>query len=520
MLIDNVIYYDFNKKVPKTTSKESANKTEQTTKEQTQEPFSNNIIGYDKFLITLSKRRNREIDEIEAFLNQIGESASRSEINQALEYYYSDAFLARNALKSYETIRKEVQNMLQKADLRGLDNIKNFYQEGTLNEKDLLKADYEELSLEDFDFDDEEDDEKSKERKTKQEKSDLIMSRIAMEYIKALRQQFPEYTIETTKKITPEGKKIIEEINFTKNDYTVAFDLESFLMSFINKNIQDGCCIAIKSKRYKNLLYMIYPYSDIISLYDTNKNQEIQNIDIGCYQNNGDVDFDIDYFGDTGPIFCLRQLQEEKQESQEKIKQELQYIQSMDSETCESLKNILDNNLDAAMAAEKGFPLYLILNCIREGSFNLDVANAFEYIYSSLEEDDLPPLDSNYMNNLINLIEDADHTFRESLLILTSNLVKKEQEQEKNYHKLIYEILSTAHHDLSESKIDILIQITESDLLDFDEINKLFRILMCRLQGEKEKANKILDTLANSNKDKWNGKNNAISTYKRFLTLR
>ena len=50
MLIDNVIYYDFNKKVPKTTSKESANKTEQTTKEQTQEPFSNNIIGYDTFL--------------------------------------------------------------------------------------------------------------------------------------------------------------------------------------------------------------------------------------------------------------------------------------------------------------------------------------------------------------------------------------------------------------------------------------------------------------------------------------
>ena len=145
----------------------------------------------------------------------------------------------------------------------------------------------------------------------------------------------------------------------------------------------------------KNLKFTSYGY-------DRSKvNQEIQNIDIGCYQNNGDVDFDIDYFGDTGPIFCLRQLQEEKQESQEKIKQELQYIQSMDSETCESLKNILDNNLDAAMAAEKGFPLYLILNCIRDGSFNLDVANAFEYIYSSLEEDDLSPLDSNYINNLI-----------------------------------------------------------------------------------------------------------------------
>ena len=183
----------------------------------------------------------------------------------------------------------------------------------------------------------------------------------------------------------------------------------------------------------------------------------------------------------------------------------IKFIENSDESTLNTLARFLENDEEASELLKNGFPLEMILNCVRNGVFNMNVAEAITYILEQTKDWTFELLNPEYLNNIINLIDTEDHYFEEDILDLVRFLIQKEHDGFEDKHEKIYEILSFAQSNYNEKNIKVLQKMATFKFISFDEIEKLLDVLLHFTENNNKKAMKKMDKIVQEYKEKYGG---------------
>ena len=158
----------------------------------------------------------------------------------------------------------------------------------------------------------------------------------------------------------------------------------------------------------------------------------------------------------------------------------------------------------------------MLLDCVRDGAFNINIAEAIGTIVDYSKELDIN-ISKEYLNNIINILDSEDHYIEDDIIDLACYLIQKEYSNAQNKHELIYEILTFAKNNYNEKNIGILSKIAGFKLISFDEMKKLFEALKLFNEGKKDEALEKIDDLAEEYKDKLGSKEDIKKAYLYFF---
>ncbi len=454
-----------------------------------------------QFLQTKSMLFNLELDskKLMEFCIENDIKATPNQIRQSILNYYISARKLKDIPKRALEIAKSFEKDFNSVDFGSLTNIRNFFRDGLIDEKKVLKHEL----LEDYDY-----------FNTDYEKSKETMSPLVQAYAKCIMEQLPEYRVAISKTKNQEGKKVCEYIDINKGNYTISFSPQDFLYSMLNKKLTGDFIITFPAE--DGFEYSYTSESSFIQKNDT-KTDLIEESICDYYNSQGNPIFYIDPTGLSGPVFYLSKLLDSNLHSLRSNEMTIKFIENTDESTLNTLARFLENDKEASELLKNGFPLEMILNCVRNGVFNMNVAEAITYILEQTKDWTFELLNPEYLNNIINLIDTEDHYFEEDMLDLVRFLIQKEHDSLEDKHEKIYEILSFAQSNYNEKNIKILQKMAAFKFISFDEIEKLLDVLLHFIENDNKKAMEKIDKIAQEYKEKYDGSEKAKRIFLSFF---
>ena len=444
---------------------------------------------------------NLELDtkEMIDFCSENGIRANQNQIQQSILDYYHDAKQLKNVPNEALKIAKSFEDDLNSVDFGTLKNIRNFYHDGLIDEKIVIKQFYSEnYAFFDTDF----------------EKSRETMTPLVKAFAQCIKEQLPEYKIAINSTINQNNKKICEYIDINKGDCSISFSPQDFLYSILNKKLTGDYAITMTAEN--GYEYSYTAQSGTIQKYEIG-NDEIKGSTLeNFYDTNGNPIFFIDRNSMFGPTFYLSQILNSDLHALRCNENTIRYIENSDEETLNMLAKLIENDKEVNELLKKGFPLEMALNCVRNGVFNMNVAEAIAYIIEQTESWTYEIPDNEYINNIINLIDTEDHYFEEDMLNLVRLLIQKEHDYFEDKHEKIYEILSYVQTNYNEKNLKVIESIASIRFISFDEMEKLFDALILFNENKKPEAMEKINETIEEYKDKYKGKEGA---QKRYLQL-
>lgn len=443
-----------------------------------------------QFLQTKSMLFNLELDskKLMEFCIENDIKANPGQIRQGILDYYISARKLKDVPKRASEIAKSFEKDFNSVDFGSLTNIRNFFRDGLIDKKTILKH---ELS-EDYNY-----------FNTDYEKSKETMSPMVEAYAECVIKQLPEYKIAITKTRNKEDKKICEYIDISRGNYTISFSPQDFLYSMLNKKLTGDFIITFPAE--DGFEYSYTAESGFVQKNDTKTDLIEESICDYYYDSQGNPIFYIDPTGLSGPVFYLSKLLGSDLHSLRSNEMTIKFIENSDESTLNTLARFLENDEEASELLKNGFPLEMILNCVRNGVFNMNVAEAITYILEQTKDWTFELLNPEYLNNIINLIDTEDHYFEEDILDLVRFLIQKEHDSLEDKHEKIYEILSFAQSNYNEKNIKVLQKMATFKFISFDEIEKLLDVLLHFTENNNKKAMKKMDKIVQEYKEKYGG---------------
>lgn len=506
----NIIHYNFRKPEEKTENK--ANNPDNPIVRR-----DNNLgaVNYPVIPMNIISLLNSAYDAkaneiaLAEYFKETGIEVSGEMIKEGLRKYRKDAELMKDMPKIASDFIKQFETDIQDIDFAGTDRIRNIFGDGNTS----LKADVKNNLLgNDYDFD-----------YAPSEKSLTVLTPIVESYAHILGSKLPQYQISVIKTYDSKNKKICELVEISKDGITLRFEPQDFVASMTLKKLCGDNFVIKEVSDDSADYYLLYDtMEEIIQKCDKEKDILVGICSTECYDEKGEPQFFLDETDNIdfsiGPVFYVLKEYTSLKGLQQRVEMQLDFEEGRyDSETLEKLLSMVQQDEELREFYDKGYGSTFFMSCIRNGMVNLNVADAMDYLFEFTFDWEYGMPSFEYINNIINILEEEDNTFDYDLLDLARSFLLREKEAKEDWQFFIYEALTFIKTNGTEENFDALAQMAQSDFLTLDECMKLLRILELFDDESEDEAKLELCKLAKENAGKWGSLEDSMKVYNRYF---
>ncbi len=399
-------------------------------------------------------------------------------VETGIKKYYEDAEELYPMFKIAEDYLSAFEEKISRVDFSKLKNIINIFGDGWDNSKRDVKKYI-----------------KGDSDKTPSRKSNETMKQMAREYISILEKEYPELEVVIEEDENGNTPKNAMQISIIDGNNTIMMFFEDFIKSLQRGKLTGNELLIFDEEENAKYYYIYDSSTKTMNKISGATNSTIGSIKKEAYDENGKAHFYIDENepedDESGPLYYA--LCEYLSEFNEKIEEELS--SGMENYTkdvnLDDFLKMVQNDADA-LYYYQNHDFDFMYSCMREGAFNLDVAEVSDLFIEAgrtyAKDCSIP---QEYVNHLVSLIEEKDHTFDDDLIDIAEGLLIKELKSEKDYHELIYSILSFIKTDKCEENFALGYNLSD-DKLYMEEVKTVFeKISNADTKKQKKMINKF-----------------------------
>ena len=507
MQINNIMQVDF-KNPPMALKRRVENNAMKKSLEKTSSFKEFSFADYQKPCPSLIQ--SKDILELCDFFKERDVVVPEEIAKKAIEQYHLDAKEMAKIPEIANKFKESFEEDIKTANFDFLSNVRSIYKGGLITKEQLLTTkDLTPDGIEHFD---------KNNNVVFDSRIDSSLKPFVDECIVALRKQLPQYSITVYKDVNDNGEEEYQCIEIKKGDFYISFTSGQLIYSLLNKELAGEYKISMVNK--DGTIYNYYPESSLIQKEDTLLNEIVGSIYTDLCNEKGEAVFEVDPDCLSGPCFYVKRLIDVGNRVIRIANQTSNFLDNTDEQTKRMLANLIENDEEVESLLLGCFPIEMFLCCIRNGSFNMNIAEAVSKILNTSKDWDDGYISYEYMNNLINLMDTEDHCIDDVLLEIASIYLTREHNSMENHHNTVYRAVSLAKTNMDNENIqNALIAIGASENVNFNEIDTLIDVLELKQNGMGKQARIRLKKLAYKNSKKWGGIQNAIKAYMFYTNL-
>ena len=435
---------------------------------------------------------------------------------RAIEQYYSDAKEMAKIPEIAHDFKENFEKDIKTADFSFLNNIRSFYKAGLVTKRQVLKEanknkDITPDGIAQYTYKDG--------TTIFNSKVDSSLKPFVDACIEVFKEQLPQYKITLYKNINDDGEVQYEYIELGKDDCCIGLTSGQFIYDLLNKELTGNYKIAISEN--DDITYNYYPESLFVEKQDMRIDEIVGAIDISLCNEKGEAVFDIDEGLESGPSFYAARLIDVGNRIIKAKEQTIRFLDSADESTKKLLINLIENDEEAKSLYLHCFPPEMLLCCIRNGCFNMNIAEVAAALLNTTKNWQDNSISYEYMNNLINLMDNEDHYIENDLIEVASAFLELENNSLEDHHDTVYKAISIAKKYITNKNIqNMLITIGASEHVNFDEADTLLDVISLKQENKDEEAQEKIKNLAKENFEKWGSEENAIKAYKYYTNVK
>ncbi len=397
------------------------------------------------------------------------------QVEEGIKKYYKDAEELYPYFEKTEKYLSEFEKKISKIEFGNLKNVINIFGDGWNNSRRDVKK---------YTNGDDIDNSPSK-------KSNETMKLIAKEYISILEKEYPELEIIIETDDNGNSPKNAMQISIINGDNTIMMFFEDFIKAMQRGKLTGNELLIFDEKENAEYYYIYDSSTKTMNKIDAAYNATTGSIKKDAYDENGKAHFYINEDepedDESGPLYYA--ICEYMAKFNEDLEHELLFNKDnypKDVNLDDFIKTV-QNDANAKYYFDS-HDFDFMYSCMRNGSFNLNVAEISDLFIDAgklYAKDGF--ISQEYVNNLVNLIEEEDHTFDDDLVDIAKGLLIKELESGKDCHQLIYSILSFIKNNKSEECFALGFNLSD-DKLTIEEVSAIFE----KISSADEKQRKYM----------------------------
>ncbi len=433
--------------------------------------FSGNIIN---FQLISSMYPNVSANNVEQLLNYCmknGIKITKWQVKRAIENYVKDAEELKPVFKRAQSALDEFEDKISKIDFNSQGKIINIFK---TKDRSNRKPDS------DWFFDD-----------IPSKESIQIQKNIAQSYIDILKKELPEYEIEIADDGTEDAWNYMMQISVQKGDNVLLFFYDDFISSIKKGKLEPNVNVILSTPDENDYYYIYEGQEEALSKVDKLNNEVVGIISKNCYNEQGKPYFYTDDMESSGPTYYALAESLKTNNLNQSTEVELDNVEGLDEE----LLNIIKNSIKKDILVERFYKKYglgFILSCIRDGKFNMKVAQANAHLNETARyysEDNSSS--QTYINEIIYAIEDDNHNINEYLLDIAQEFLSKELNLKQSHHRVVLDALSYIKNNYNAETVRFGENLSD-EFFSFEEINLIIETLN---SSNKEKQKNIISKI-------------------------